>query len=342
MKRQFDQLNEFTQRLVRRSAETRKTFWSKADASSVDKWQETTQPYRAYLWDEVIGRLPPAALHGNPRSVRVYDEAAFQGYDIQIDVLPYLFASGILLVPRDIKPGQRRAVVVCQHGLEGVPQDTIRGDGEGFKYYQAFARRLVEKGYVVYAPQNPYRGKDAFRLLQRKGNPLGLSLFSFITAQHQRTLAWLATLPFVDANRIGFYGLSYGGKTAMRVPALLPQYALSICSGDFNEWIAKNTSLDYAGSYMYTLEWEMPEFDLGNTFNHAEMAWLIAPRPFMVERGHNDAVGIDEWVASEYAKVRRLYAHLGIPQLTEIEFFSGPHQIHGVGTFAFLDHHLRH
>ena len=32
---------------------------------------------------------------------------------------------------------------------------------------------------------------------------------------------WLATLPFVDAKRIGFYGLSYGGKTAMRVPALL-------------------------------------------------------------------------------------------------------------------------
>ena len=48
----------------------------------------------------------------------------------------------------------------------------------------------------------------------------------------------------------------------------------------------------------------MPEWNLGHTFNYAEMAALIAPRPFMVERGHNDGVGIDEMVAYEYAKVR--------------------------------------
>ena len=64
---------------------------------------------------------------------------------------------------------------------------------------------------------------------------------------------------------------------------------------------------------MFTGEYEMYEFDLGNTFNYAEMAALIAPRPFMVERGHDDGVGIDEMVAYEYAKVRRLYAELKIP-----------------------------
>ena len=57
-------------------------------------------------------------------------------------------------------------------------------------------------------------------------------------------------LPFVDASRIGFYGLSYGGKTAVRVPPLLDGYALSICSGDFNEWVWKTTSVDSRYSYM--------------------------------------------------------------------------------------------
>ena len=51
-------------------------------------------------------------------------------------------------------------------------------------------------------------------------------------------------------------------------------------------------------------------------------------------------VGIDEWVAYEYAKVRRLYDKLKIPHLTEIEYFDGPHTIHGVGTFKFLHRHL--
>jgi hypothetical protein len=85
---------------------------------------------------------------------------------------------------------------------------------------------------------------------------------------------------------------------------------------------------------------DVMEFNLGSTFGYAEMAALIAPRPFMVERGHNDGVGIDEWVAFEYAKVRRLYAKLEIPGRTEIEYFDGPHTIHGVGTFKFLHRHL--
>src|SRR6266513_3153418 len=49
---------------------------------------------------------------------------------------------------------------------------------------------------------------------------------------------------------------------------------------------------------------EMPYFDMGNTFDYAEMAYLMVPRPFMVERGHHDRVGQDQWVAHEYAKVR--------------------------------------
>jgi hypothetical protein len=154
-------------------------------------------------------------------------------------------------------------------------------------------------------------------------------------------LNWLATVPFVDPGRIGFYGLSYGGNTAMRVPALLTRYAVVIAGGDFNDWVYKNVTTDSTMSMIYNNVYEVFEFNLGHTFSHAEMAALIAPRPFMVERGHDDGVARDEWVAAEYAKVRRLYAKLGIPERTSIEFFNGPHQIHGVGTYAFLHRHLR-
>lgn len=103
--------------------------------------------------------------------------------------------------------------------------------------------RLAERGYVTFAPHNPYRGEDKFRVLQRKANPLGLSLFSVMTGQHQRIVEWLGTQSFIDAKRIGFYGLSYGGKAAMRIPLLVDGYALSICSGDFNEWVRKVASI---------------------------------------------------------------------------------------------------
>lgn len=70
------------------------------------------------------------------------------------------------------------------------------------------------------------------------------------------------------------------------------------------------------------------------------VAALIEPRPFMVERGHDDGVARDEWVAGDYAKVRRLYTKLGIPERTTIAFFDGPHRIDGAVTYDFLHRHL--
>jgi hypothetical protein len=264
------------------------------------------------------------------------------GYEVVLNVFPDVFAYGILLLPRDLKPGEKRPVVVCQHGLEGRPQDVVTGNSQ---YYHDFAAKLAGRGFITFAPQNLYIFTDRFRTLQRKSNPIKKTLFSTIVPQHQQIVDWLQTLPFVDAERIGFYGLSYGGKSAMRIPPLVPDYVLSICSADFNEWVGKNAAT--AGtlgrySYVWGGEYEIFEFDLGSTFNYAEMAALIAPRPFMVERGHLDGVAPDESVAWEFAKVNFLYAaKLGIGDRCELETFVGPHTINGKGTFDFLHRHLR-
>ena len=337
--RQFMQLVNLSQRFLREAASRRQQFfWERTDTTSLKSWEETCQDPKAYFWDEVIGRCPVPDVPANPRTRLLYDEPNWKGYEVVLDVWKDVFAYGILLLPNDLQPGEQRPVVVCQHGLEGRPQDTA--DPKIESVYHAYAANLADRGFITYAPQNPYIGQDAFRVIQRKGNPIKWSLFSLIIRQHEQTLNWLAEQPYVDADRIGFYGLSYGGKTAMRVPAVLEQYACSICSADFNEWIVKNATVDSRYSYMFTGEYEMPEFDLGNTFNYGEMAGLIAPRPFMVERGHEDGVAPDEWVAHEFAVVRRLYVQLGISDRTEIEFFDGGHQINAEGTFRFLHRHL--
>ncbi|HET8546725.1 MAG TPA: prolyl oligopeptidase family serine peptidase [Bryobacteraceae bacterium] len=341
MQGQFEELVAYTQKLVRASERKREQFWSKADTSSPERWIASTKWHRDYIWTEVIGRMPPPSVPANPRSRLIFDEPKFRGYEVVLDVWPGVIATGILLVPNDLKPGERRPVVVCQHGLEGRPRD-VSDPGVDHPAYHRYAVRLAEEGFVTYSPQNPYIGQDRFRLIQRKAHPLKLALFSFILGQHQRTLEWLGGLPFVDPQRIGFYGLSYGGKTAVRVPQLLDQYAVSICSADFNEWVWKNTRVDSPYSYLLTGEYDMIEFDFANVANYSDLANLMVPRPFMVERGHRDGVAPDEWVAYEFAKVRRFYASImKMPDRAEIEFFDGPHTIHGVGTFKFLRRHLR-
>jgi dienelactone hydrolase len=340
LRRQFGQFVDFTQALIRKSPDRRKAFWSKADASSPQRWKETTKFYRDYIWDEVIGRLPSPTSPPNPRTRLIFDEPKFTGYEVMLDVWPDVYACGILLLPKDMKPGDRRPVVVCQHGLEGRSADVADPKIDDH-FYHHFAASLAEEGFVTYAPQNPYIGHDDFRIIQRMGHPLKLSLFSFILGQHEQLLNWLTEQSFVDPDRIGFYGLSYGGKTAVRVPPFLDRYALSICSGDFNEWVWKTTTVLAPQSYLLTVEYDMYEFNFANVVNYSDLANLMAPRPFMVERGHHDPVSIDEYVAHEYAPVRRFYDEMGIGDRTEIELFNGPHTIHGVGTFEFLRHHLR-
>ena len=339
LRSQLEQMVGFTQGLVQKCAERRAEFWSTADASSPERWRETTKPQRDYIWKEVFGRLPAPSLPPNPRTRLVYETPRFNGYEVMLDVWPGVFACGMVLVPSNLRTGERRPVVVCEHGLEGRAQEVADPKIDS-PYYHHFGATLADLGFVVYAPQDPFVGQERFRTIQRMAHPLKLAIYSFILGQHQQTLNWLAGQSFVDAERIGFYGLSYGGKTAMRVPPLLEGYALCICSGDFNEGVGKMTSVASKFSFMFDDSYDLYEFNSANLINYAELANLMVPRPFMVERGHSDGTGVDEWVAFEYAKVKRFYGQLGIADRTAIEYFDGGHTIHGKGTFDFLRRHL--
>jgi len=333
------QLADDTQDLLQDSAAARAEYMKPLYASkNLAEYKTNVEKYREQFATETIGRFDHQLLPPDPRSRKTYDNEKWTGYEVALDVFPDVFAYGVLLLPKDLKPGEKRPVVVCQHGLEGRPTDVLQGDHYA---YHDFAAKLCEQGFITFAPQNIYIGKDKFRTLQRKLNPLGKTLFSVMVPQHQQICNWLKTLPMVDKDRIAFYGLSYGGKSAMRIPPLVPDYCLSICSADFNEWVSKNASTRLPFSYIWTGEYEIFEFDLGSTFNYSEMAALICPRPFMVERGHTDGVSTDEWVAHEYAKVFFNYSHrLKLGDRCELEVFDGPHTINGKGTFAFLRKHL--
>ena len=337
--RQLMEIDRHNQQVLAESPFVRQEFMKKLNTANLDEYKKSVEEYREIFRKDVIGHFDRPLLPFNAHSRKSYETEKWIGYEVTLDVFPDVIAYGVLCLPKDLKAGEKRPVVVCQHGLEGRPQDIIQGDNPA---YHDFAGKLAERGFITFSPQNLYIFKDRFRTLQRKANPLGKTLFSVIVPQHQQIVNWLKTQPFADPERIAFYGLSYGGKSAMRIPPLVTDYCLSICSADFNEWVVKNASSRLPMSYVWTGEYEIFEFDLGSTFNYAEMAALICPRPFMVERGHTDGVSTDEWVSFEFAKVRYLYSHrLKIPDQVEMEVFDGPHTINGKGTYDFLHRHLR-
>ncbi|MFH1267690.1 MAG: hypothetical protein ABIK89_18395, partial [Planctomycetota bacterium] len=184
-RRQVHEIVRHNQWLLGESPYVRKEFFGKLDADSLRKIEEPEKRlaeynqriewYRDFFYDDVVGRFEQELLEPKVRSrkVEAYDQPTWTGYDVVMDVWPGVIAYGVLLVPKDAKPGDKRPVVVCQHGLEGRPQDIITGNNPA---YHDFAAKLAERGFVTFAPQNLYIFQDRFRTLQRKMNPLKKSL----------------------------------------------------------------------------------------------------------------------------------------------------------------------
>ncbi len=164
--RQFNELQAHVQQLLLTSHRVRDARW-RLNPVDPEAWRQQQPQLRNAVYQDLIGHLPQARLPVQPRSRRVLNTPDYVGYEVVLDVLEDVIAAGILLLPTDLKAGEKRPVVVCQHGLEGTPFDTISREPNSFAIYKAFSEELVKQGFIVYAPQNPYRGGERFRVLQR-------------------------------------------------------------------------------------------------------------------------------------------------------------------------------
>ena len=93
---------------------------------SPDHFIEKGKEYRKYFNEEIIGSFDDKLLPPNPQTRKIYDKERWTGYEVVLDVYPNLFATGILLIPKDIKPGEQRPVVVCQHGRNACRKNSLR------------------------------------------------------------------------------------------------------------------------------------------------------------------------------------------------------------------------
>jgi len=112
-----------------------------------------------------------------------------------------------LFVPKNLDKSRKHPAIVWIHG-DGVNQNY---DGwhvqRNYAVYYSFHQYLLQKGYVVIAPD--YRGSIGYGRKWRE------SVYMDVGGKDAKD-AWMAanylkTLPYVDTDRVGVWGLSYGG-----------------------------------------------------------------------------------------------------------------------------------
>ena len=163
---------------------------SSADLYVIDA-KEDSRPVR------LTESMPPAidrSLFVAPEMVR------YDGPDGQ-QVPAWLF------VPKNLDRSKKHPAIVWIHG-DGVNQNY---DGwhvqRNYAVYYSFHQYLLQKGYVVIAPD--YRGSIGYGRVWREG------VYMDVGGKDAQD-AWMAanylkTLNYVDADRVGVWGLSYGG-----------------------------------------------------------------------------------------------------------------------------------
>jgi pimeloyl-ACP methyl ester carboxylesterase len=229
--------------------------------------------------------------------------------------------------------------VICFYGTtSGAGKDVTVGlsgrkPGTPPVRNMSFALDMVEAGFVALAPDYL---RDGERL-----PPSGKAYDTTDFYQHfphwscvgkdvwdnRRAVDYLQSLPFVNGERIGMVGHSYGGHSTIFAAALEPRIRAVFASGPVSDFLnhgihwgvapGSQGSASLPGLRPYVLDHTLP---IPVTFY--EFTALIAPRPLTVVQAVGERRPMEE---ENHAAVAEVYRALGVGENVSYQWVPGDH-----------------
>ena len=223
------------------------------------------------------GAVPVRLSDSMPAGLNKADVVAptFVSFPSRLDQAP---VPSSLMLPKNLDRSKKHPAIVWIHG-SGSDQNFLGWHPGAYRMYYSVSQYLVQQGYIVLTPD--YRGSSGYSRNWATGVHMGLGVND--TADVAAGADYLKTLPYVDADRIGVWGLSYGGFLTLQ--ALNTDPTLWRCGIDVAGVV------DWA---TYGAGYTTPR--LGTPVENPEIYKISAPiyhmeklaRPLLVLHGTND------------------------------------------------------
>jgi dipeptidyl-peptidase 4 len=181
-----------------------------------------------------------------------------------------------LLKPRQLEPGKRYPVLVDVYGGPGV-QSVMNAWGNLFHQY------LVQHGYIVFALDNRGSGLRGMKF-ETTLVENGAGRMAGVEVRDQvRGVEFLRSLPYVDGQRIGIFGWSYGGYMTLMCLMQAPDaFAAGVAGAPVTDWTLYDTH--YTERYLSTPQQNPAGYAASNVLTYADRL----RRPLLLVHGMAD------------------------------------------------------
>jgi dienelactone hydrolase len=291
----------------------------------------------------------------NPVVIEEVDMGDYKRKKVILETEPGIFMPLYVLIPGDIKEGEKRPAVIAAHGHGGggklatacirdnpVIQEAIE------KYNYSYGVDFVRKGLIVFCPDA--RGFGERREKTSQGNsgeeplyssctvlnnmalPLGMTVTGMWVWDLMRLIDYIYRRDDCLNNRIGCVGLSGGGLQTLWLAALDDRISCAVISGYFYGYRQALLEMPNGCSCNYIPHlWE--KADMG------DIGALIAPRPLLIETGDEDELNGEGGLSNVYPQVeiaRQAYELFGKENELHHHVFHSGHRWNGEKGVGFL------
>ncbi len=326
-----------------RSAPLKLTFQAQ-DRKQAEAWQKKLRPKIV----ELVGGFPATRLPLNAQTLEIREFPAYKRERFVFESRPGFSVLAYLLTPKVAAPFP---TVICIPGHGRGVDDIVGIDEHGrdrtekVAYQYDFAVQVAEHGMAALAIEPMAFGcrRDARTAAHGLGNSacqptagaallLGQTMIGWRVYDVMRAIDWIETHPDLDAKRVGCMGISGGGTNTLFASALEPRIRAAFVS------CYLNTFRDSIISLSHCIDNYVP--GILNWAEQYDVAGLIAPRPLIAESGERDPIFPTAGSRESFARVKKVYEVLGVPDRAEHDVFSGEHEFHGIRGIPFLKKNL--